>query len=80
MHHLVKLTDAIRLLQLVISSPLVHALGDQSQAPNGIWTRVADNLPTIPPPLFYCLVTLSTYFLSLVRSPGPSVVLCVQYQ
>ncbi len=38
MHQLVKLTGAIWLLQLVISSPLIHALGDPSQAPTGIWT------------------------------------------
>ncbi len=30
----VKLTDAIWLLQIVISSPLIHALGDPSQAPH----------------------------------------------
>ncbi len=38
MHQSVKLTDAIWLLQLVISSPLIHALGEQSQAPIGIRT------------------------------------------
>ncbi len=32
MYQLVKLTAAIWLLQLVISSPLIHALGDLSQA------------------------------------------------
>ncbi len=36
----VKLTDAIWLLQLVISSPLIHALGDPSQAPTMIQTQV----------------------------------------
>ncbi len=36
MHQSVKLTDAIWLLQLVISSPLIHASGDLSQAPTGI--------------------------------------------
>ncbi len=36
MHQSVKLTDAIWLLQLVISSPLIHALDDPSQAPTGI--------------------------------------------
>ncbi len=36
MHQSVKLTDAIWLLQLVISSSLIHALGDPSQAPTGI--------------------------------------------
>ncbi len=41
MHQLVKLTDAIWLLHLVISSPLIHALGDPSQAP-----------PVKPPPGF----------------------------
>ncbi len=40
MHQSVKLTDAIWLLQLAISSPLIHALGDPSQAPTGIWTCV----------------------------------------
>ncbi len=34
MHHLVKLTDAIWLLELTISSPLIHALGDPNQAPH----------------------------------------------
>ncbi len=33
MHQLVKLTDAIWLLQLTISFPLIHALGDPTQAP-----------------------------------------------
>ncbi len=36
MHQLVKLTDAIWLSQLAISSPLIHALGDPSQAPTRI--------------------------------------------
>ncbi len=40
MHQLVKLTDAIWLLQLVISSPLIHSLGDQGKAPTGIRTWV----------------------------------------
>ncbi len=40
MHQLVKLTDTIRLLQLVISSPLIHALGDLSHAPTRIRTQV----------------------------------------
>ncbi len=35
----VKLTDAICLLQLVISSTLIHALGDPSQAPTEIRTQ-----------------------------------------
>ncbi len=35
MHQLVKLTDAIWLLQLAISSPLIHPLCDPSQAPTG---------------------------------------------
>ncbi len=38
------------LIQLVISSPLIHALGDQSQAPTGFehgpLDREADDLPT----------------------------------
>ncbi len=38
MQQSVKLTNAIWLLQLVISSPLIHALGDPSQAPTGIQT------------------------------------------
>ncbi len=33
MELLIKLTDAIWLLQLVISSPLIYALGNPSQAP-----------------------------------------------
>ncbi len=40
MHQSVKLTDAIWLLQMVIFSLLIHALGDMIQAPIGIWTRV----------------------------------------
>ncbi len=40
MHQLVKLTDAIWLLQLAISPPLIHALGDPSQAPTMIRTKV----------------------------------------
>ncbi len=50
MHQSVKLTDAIWLLHLVICSPLIHALGDASQAPPGFepgspaWE--ADDLPT----------------------------------
>ncbi len=34
MHQSVKLTDLICLLQLVISSPLIHALGDLSRDSN----------------------------------------------
>ncbi len=41
MHQSFKLTDSIRLLQLVISSPLIHTLSDPSQVPTGIRTRVA---------------------------------------
>ncbi len=54
MHQLVKLTDAIWVLQLAIS-PLIHALGDSSQAPTGIWTQVARWLTTwaICPPKWY---------------------------
>ncbi len=40
MHKSVKLTDAIWLLQLVISSPPIHALGDPSQALTGIRTQI----------------------------------------
>ncbi len=36
MYQLVKLTDAIWLLQLAISSSLIHALGDLRQAPTRI--------------------------------------------
>ncbi len=56
MHQSIKLTDAIWLLQLVISSPLIHALGYPNQAPTGIRTRVhslrAGRLTNwaIPPP------------------------------
>ncbi len=50
MHQSVTLTDAIWLLQLVISSSLIHALGDPSQTPPGFEPRSpaweADNLPT----------------------------------
>ncbi len=38
MHQSVKLTDVIWLLQLAISSPLIHALGDPSQALT--WIRI----------------------------------------
>ncbi len=40
MHQFVKLADAIWLLQLAISSPLIHAFGDLSQAPTWIRTQV----------------------------------------
>ncbi len=40
MHKSIKLTDAIWLLLVVMSSPLIHALGDLSQSPTGIQTRV----------------------------------------
>ncbi len=50
MQQSVKLTDAIWLLQLEIYSPLIHALGDQSQAPPGFKPRSpaweGDDLPT----------------------------------
>ncbi len=52
MHQSVKLSDAIWLLQLVISSPLIHALGDSSQTPTGfepgspVWE--AAHLPSYP--------------------------------
>ncbi len=52
MHQLVKLSDAIWLLQLAISSLLIHALGDLSQAPTaqgfepGSSDWKADDLPT----------------------------------
>ncbi len=36
MHLSVKLTDTIWFLQLVISSPLIHALDDPSQVPAGV--------------------------------------------
>ncbi len=56
MHQSVKLTDAIWPLQLVISFPLIHALGDPSQAPTGIQTQVPSKRGrrltnwAIPPP------------------------------
>ncbi len=40
MHQSVKLTDTIWILQLVISSPLFHALGDLSQAATDMWTQI----------------------------------------
>ncbi len=50
MRQLVKITDAIWLLQLAISSPLIQALGDPSQASTGIQTgspdSESDDLPT----------------------------------
>ncbi len=66
MHHLVKLTDAIWLLQLVISSLPIHALGDLSQASTGIRTRdpdwEADDLPTeLSLPLTTTLVNINDW-------------------
>ncbi len=54
MQQSVKLTDRIQLLQLVISSPLIHALGDPSQAPTVIQTSAweADDLLTELSPLY----------------------------
>ncbi len=62
-------------LQLVISSPLIHALGDPSQAPTGIRTRVPilSNLGTgrrltnwtIPPPLYSNIFMLFHMYLFL---------------
>ncbi len=40
MHQLIMLNGAIWPLQLVISSPVIHALGDLSRAPTGIQTLV----------------------------------------
>ncbi len=40
LHQFIKLTDAIWLLQLAISSALIHALSDPSQAPTGIWIQI----------------------------------------
>ncbi len=40
MHQLVKLTNAVWLLQLVISSSLIHELVDPNKTPTGIRTRV----------------------------------------
>ncbi len=54
MYQSVKLTDAIWFLQLVISSPLIHALVDPIQAPPGFEPRAsgwkADDLPPEQPP------------------------------
>ncbi len=69
MHQSVKLTDAIWLLHLAISSPVIHALGDLCQAPTGIRTRVSRLRGgrlinwAIPPPLpyRYNAVTLFLY-------------------
>ncbi len=58
MHQTVKLTDVIWLLQLVISSSLIHAMGDPSQALTGIRTRVPSLRGrrltnwAIPPPIW----------------------------
>ncbi len=66
MHQSVKLTGAIWLLLLAISSPVIHALGDTSQAPTGFepgspaWE--ADDLPTklsLPPIMFHYSVSSS---------------------
>ncbi len=63
MHQLVMLNGAIWLLQLVISSSLIHALGDPSQSPPlgfepGSPDWETDDLPTelyLPPILDLCL-------------------------
>ncbi len=40
MHRWARITKKKWLLQLIISSPLIHAFGNPSQAPTGIWIRV----------------------------------------
>ncbi len=45
MHQSVKLTDAIWLLQLIIFSPLIYALGDPSQAEPRSPAWEVDDLP-----------------------------------
>ncbi len=48
MHQLVKVTDAIWLLQLTISSPLIHALGDPNQTPTkSSPTRIRARVPNL---------------------------------
>ncbi len=65
----VKLTYAMWLLQLVISSPLIHALGDPSQVPTRIRTRVSRlrggrlTKSAIPPPFSYDYVLISQFWL-----------------
>ncbi len=54
-------------LQLVISSLLIHALGDPNQAPTRIWTQFpdweADDLPIeLSIPCDHCLVELWNAF------------------
>ncbi len=72
---LVKLTNAIWLLQLANSSPLIHALGDPSQVPTRIRTRVPrlwGGLPTelsLPPSIFlmHIIHTLSAIYFSFYK-------------
>ncbi len=66
MHQSVKLTEAIWLLQLAISSPLIHALGDMSQAPTGLEHRspaweAGDLLTELSLPLEHKLIKTYLY-------------------
>ncbi len=51
MHQSVKLTEAMWLLELVIASPLIHALGDPHGFESGSPAWEADDLPTELSPL-----------------------------
>ncbi len=72
MHQLVKLTVAMWLLQLAISFRLIHALGDPSQAPTGIWTQIPrlrggwlTNWAITPPPSD--ILPVVPYYWNVVR-------------
>ncbi len=51
LHQSVKLSNIIWLLQLVISSPIIHALGNLSQALTWIRTRIPAWKLNYPPPI-----------------------------
>ncbi len=78
MHQSVKLTYAIWLLQLVISSSLILALGDPSQAPPGFEPRSpageADDFPTeLSTIFFFYVVTVFSVFLYSIFQFFPAV-------
>ncbi len=73
MHQSVKLTYAIWLLQLVISSSLILALGDPSQAPPGFEPRSpageADDLPTELSTIFFLLCSYCFFCVFIFHFP-----------
>ncbi len=72
MHQSIKLTDVIWLLQLVISSPLIHAFGNLSQASTGIWTQVESQTTYPNPPPYHTLLIVKCAGLGHVRRTGRS--------